>query len=51
MTHKNCTNNIKNDLYNFLDQKVEKINDFNKLRKWHEIYPNNNVISKYFTNT
>ena len=42
------SNNIKNDLYNFLDQKVEKINDFNKLRKWHEIYPNNNVISKYF---
>lgn len=42
------SNNIKNELYNFLDQKVEKINDFNKLRKWHEIYPNNNVISKYF---
>ena len=42
------SNNIKNELYNFLDQKVEKINDFNKLRKWHEFYPNNNVISKYF---
>ena len=42
------SHNIKNELYNFLDQKVEKINDFNKLRKWHEIYPNNNVISKYF---
>ena len=42
------SNNIKNELYNFLDQKVEKINDFNKLRKWHEIFPNNNVISKYF---
>ena len=42
------SHNIKNELYNFLDQKVEKINDFNKLRKWHEFYPNNNVISKYF---
>ena len=39
---------IKDQLYEFLDPKVEKINDFNKLRKWHDIYPKNNVIAKYF---
>ena len=39
---------IKDQLYEFLDPKVEKINDFNKLRKWHDVYPKNNVIAKYF---
>ena len=39
---------IKNQLYEFLDPKVEEISDFNKLRKWHEVYPKNNVIAKYF---
>jgi len=42
------SNDIKKELYEFLDPKVENINDFNKLRKWYEIYPNNNVIAKYF---
>ena len=39
---------IKEELFQFIDPIIYKINDFNRLKKWHNNFPQNLIIAKYY---
>ncbi len=41
-------NSISKNLYKFLDPEIYKITSFSILEKWHEKYPKNLIVAKYY---